>query len=59
MPVPPRPAGKLLLTVQVPPLMLGTPVLALVLIPVPPYWAPMAVAFQVPAVKVPTPVRLP
>src|SRR5580704_11202013 len=58
MPVPPRVGDSVALTLQVPALTDGTPVLPLVLMPVPPYCAPIAVAFQVPAVTVPISVIL-
>ena len=44
-------------TLQVPDEMVGIPVEALVLIPVPPYWAPIAVPFQVALVNVWAPSR--
>ena len=58
VPVPPRPTPSCAATLQVPPLMVGTPVDAEVLMPVPPYWAPTAVAVHVPAVIVPIWVML-
>ena len=51
-------AAKLAATLQVPALIDGTPVEALVAMPVPPYCEPIAVAVQVPEVRVPTPVML-
>ncbi len=45
------------MTDQVPLLIEGTPVEAEVLMPVPPYCAAIAVAFQIPVVRVPTLVK--
>ncbi len=55
--VPPRESGRRALTDQVPLLIEGTPVEAEVLMPVPPYCAPIAVAFQIPVERVPTLVK--
>ena len=51
--VPPRLSGSCAFTLQVPELMLGTPVDAELLRPVPPYCAPIAVPFQRPELMVP------
>jgi hypothetical protein len=51
--VPPRLSGSCAFTLQVPDEILGTPVDAELLSPVPPYCAPIAVPFQVPELMVP------